>query len=466
MRGIDVASGRPVVVRLWDGVAWRVAPGFDASATREPTVTPPKGPVKNIVAGGALMNSAVNNTGRVGSMVAARMKVLVDAISPVAEFDVLMSTGVAEVVELQAAVSVDDGEPEPVTFGGDTTARLRRPGTSGGIVHVKTDPLPVVTRAGQTLNFWGFSRAPEGGTAQGDSVGYTPGVDAWYSQGGTFEEAWNATHQESTDMGLGVYPAARPARVVAPSDKPSWLLSGDSIMHWSRSHAQRWAIKAGVAWAKNATGGRNYIHATREYNTLYSPSARSATLCLEGLGINGANFELGLEHWRRLRGDGIEGIVKPTLTPQTQSRDGWRTVEGQVAVSDVEGFLRWDAWLLDGAPMRRDWSTVVDPGSQGADVVRCAVVDSAGKLVRTGEPGHVFGTGGVVDWNPVVSCAGMSPAGSRRVWRTDIGLSSADYGDGLHPGDGVHEVMAEYLVKAMPVVLGEEAHAGRADTAA
>ena len=459
---IDVSSGQSIQVKFWDGVQWSVTPGFGAVASAPVSVNPPEGPLKNIVAGGAFMNSAVNNTSRTGSMVAARMKVLVDAISPVAEFDVLMSTGVAEVVELQAAVSVDNGEPEPVTFnGGESTVRLRRPGASGGIVHAKTDPLPIVAKAGQTLNFWGYSRAPEGGgAAQGDSVGYTPTVDAWYSQGATFEGAWNGTHQESTDMGSGVYPAARPARVVAPSDQPSWLLSGDSIMHWSRPHAQRWAIKAGVAWAKNATGGRNYIHATQDYDTLYSPSAKSSTMCFEELGINGANFKLGLEHWRRLRADGIEGIVKPTLTPQTQSRDGWRTVEGQTAVSDVEGFLKWDAWLLDGAPMKRDWSTVVEAGTQGTDIVRCAVVDSSGMPTRRGDLGHVFGTGGVVDWNPVVSCAGMNPPGSRRVWRTDLGLASADYGDGLHPGNGVHDKLTEYLIRAMPVVLGEEAHTG------
>lgn len=228
-------------------------------------------------------------------------------------------------------------------------------------------------------------------------------------------------------------------------------------MHFSRSHIQRWAISAGVAWAKNATGGRNYVHATRDYDTLYRLSVLGATMCFDELGINGADQRLGMEHWRKLRADGIQGIVKPTLTPQTTSRDGWRTIEGQTATSDVPGFLKWDAWLLDGAPVKRDWSAVVEAGATGPDIVRCAVVDSAGKLTRKGDPAHIFGSGGVVDWNPVVSQAGAAEGGSRRIWRTDLGLSTPDYGDGLHPGDGIHEVMAGYLKRAMPVVLAPTA---------
>ena len=252
-------------------------------------------------------------------------------------------------------------------------------------------------------------------------------------------------------------PGARPARILAPTNQPAWVLTGDSIMHFSRSHVQRWAISAGVAWAKNATGGRNYVHATRDYDELYRPSVQSATRCFDELGINGADQRLGMEHWRKLRGDGIQGIVKSTLTPQTTSRDGWRTVEGQTAASDVPGFLKWDAWLLDGAPIKRDWSAVVEAGATGDDIVRCAVVDGGGKLVRKGDPAHIFGSGGVVDWNPCVSQAGAVEGGSRRIWRMDLGLQPADYGDGLHPGNGIHEVMAGYLKKAMPVVIAPTA---------
>ena len=51
----------------------------------------------------------------------------------------------------------------------------------------------------------------------------------------------------------------------------------------------------------------------------------------------------------------------------------------------------------------------------------------------------------------------MPGGGSRRVYRTDIGLKPDDYGDGLHFGEGVHEAMASYLKKAMPVVLDKSA---------
>lgn len=457
MRIVDMQTGREVTFKLWDGTKWAAARWLEAVATprRQRVVRPPSGPVKNVIGGGAFMNSPTTSERETGSLVAARLPVVVDVENPVAEFDVQMNDKVARVVEIRAAVAVGDDEPVPVTFnGGKTSARVERPASGHGIVHVKTDPLPITANAGETLTWYGFTSAPMGGRPMGDSVGYLPGVDAWAAPGDTFEAAWNGVRITGD---ASMIPGARPARIVAPSDQPAWVLAGDSIMHFSRPHVQRWAISAGVAWAKNATGGRSYTHATQDYAALYRPSVQSATMCFDELGINGANFVLGLDHWRKLRADGIQGIVKSTLTPQTTSRDGWRTVEGQTANSDVEGFLKWDAWLLDGAPMKRDWSAVAETGATGEDIVRCAVVDGDGKRIRTGDPAHVFGTGGVVDWNPCVSQAGAVPGGSRRIWRMDIGLRPSDYGDGLHPGDGVHEVMAGYLKKAMPVVLDKSA---------
>ena len=457
MRIIDMQTGREVTLKLWDGTKWAAARGLEAVVPqrRQRVVRPPAGPVKNVIGGGSFMNSPANNARETGSLVAARLPVVVDVENPVAEFDVQMNDKVARVVEIRVAVAVGDDEPVPVTFdGGKLSARVERPASGHGIVHVRTDPLPVTANRGEVITWYGFTSAPEGGRPMGDSVGYLPGVDAWAAFGDTFETAWNSVRitGEAT-----IFPGARPARIVAPSDQPAWVLTGDSIMHFSRPHVQRWAIAAGVAWAKNATGGRSYTHATQDYAALYHPSVQSATMCFDALGINGANFVLGLDHWRKLRADGIQGIVKSTLTPQTTSRDGWRTVEGQTANSDVEGFLKWDAWLLDGAPMRRDWSAVVETGATGDDIVRCAVVDGDGKLIRKGDKVHVFGGGGVVDWNPCVSQAGAVEGGSRRIWRMDIGLRPPDYGDGLHPGDGVHEVMAGYLKKAMPVVLDKAA---------
>lgn len=458
MRIIDVQTGRKITPKLWDGAKWVPARGFGEEKTR--TVTPPTGPVKNIASGGAFMNSPVTSVAETGSLVAARIPVVVDTVNPVAEFDVLMNDKVARVVELRVAVAVGDDAPAPVTFnGGKTSARVERPGTAGGgIVHVKTDPLPISANAGEVLTWYGYTGAPEGGRPMGDQVGYLPDRDAWYAVGDSFEAAFNGVRMSGgSNAETPMIPGARPARILAPTDQPAWVLTGDSIMHFSRSHIQRWAISAGVAWAKNATGGRNYVHATRDYDALYRPSVQSATMCFDELGINGADQRLGMEHWRKLRADGIQGIVKSTLTPQTTSRDGWRTVEGQTASSDVPGFLKWDAWLLDGAPMKRDWSAVVEAGATGEDIVRCAVVDGDGKLVRKGNPAHIFGSGGVVDWNPCVSQAGAVTGGSRRIWRMDLGLSSPDYGDGLHPGNGIHEVMANYLRKAMPVILAPSA---------
>lgn len=461
MRIVDMQTGREVTLKLWDGSKWVAARGLEAVVPprQQRVVRPPSGPVKNVIGGGASVNTSVTGERLTGSLVAARLPVVVDVENPVAEFDVQMNEAVASVVEIRAAVAVGDDEPVPVTFnGGKLSARVERPVSGHGIVRVKTDPLPVTANAGEIITWYGFTGAPEGGRPMGDSVGYLPGVDAWASPGDTFEAAWNGVRVTGgSNSTTPMIPGARPSRIVAPSDRPAWLLAGDSIMHFSRPHVQRWAISAGVAWAKNATGGRGYLHATNDYATLYRPSVKRATMCFDELGINGAELLRGMEHWRLLRADGIEGIVKSTLTPQSSSRDGWRTVEGQTAISDVAGFLKWDAWLLDGAPMKRDWSAPVETGATGEDIVRCAVVDGDGKLIRKGDPTHIFGSGGVVDWNPCVSQAGSIEGGSRRIWRMDLGLKNTDYGDGLHPGDGIHEVMAGYLRKAMPVVLDPSA---------
>lgn len=191
MRIIDVQTGRKITPKLWDGAKWVPARGFGDEKTR--TVTPPTGPVKNIAGGGAFMNLPVTSADETGSLVAARIPVVVDAVNPVAEFDVLMNDNVARVVELRVAVAVGDDAPAPVTFnGGKPSARVERPGTpGGGIVHVKTDPLPISANAGEVLTWYGFTGAPEGGRPMGDQVGYLPGRDAWYAVGDSFEAAFN-----------------------------------------------------------------------------------------------------------------------------------------------------------------------------------------------------------------------------------------------------------------------------------
>lgn len=460
MRIVDMQTGREASLKVWDGSRWAPARNLGGGPAVEVSVHPPAGPLRNIGAGCAIMNHPVEPAGVPGMLVAARIPVVVDVENPVMDFDVIFASGPVQntpVAEIQVAVAVGDGEPVPVTFGGAQTARLVNPRTNEAVT-VKSDPVPLRARAGDVLNVYGFTGAPEGGRPVGDQAGFNPGTDAWYSGGATFAAAWNGVHITGGQLGAKMLThGARPARILAPSNKDAWLLAGDSIIHFYRCHAQRWAISAGVAWAKNATGGGTHGTANVTFESAYAPACRAATMVLDELGINGPGYADAIKYWRRMRELGIEGIVKTTLTPRAATRDNWASVEGQTALADVEAYNRWDAWLLDGAPMKRDLSAVAETGATGSDIVRCAVVDSTGKLTRKGDPAHVFGRGGVVDWNPVVSAAGLTPAGSRRVYRTDLGLAAADYGDGLHFGDGIHEALGNYLKKAMPVVLDKSA---------
>lgn len=460
MRFVDMATGKAVAVKIWDGAKWSPARNLAGGADRDVAVHPPAGPLRNVGGGCAIMNHPVEPDGAPGMLVAARIPVVVDVENPVLAFDVVFASGDVSntpVVELKVAVAVDDGDPVPVTFGGAKTARLVNP-HANTVSTAQSDPVPVKARAGSVLTVYGFTGAPEGGRPVGDQAGFTPGVDAWYSPGTSFEAAWNGLHSTGGKAdGKTIGHGARPSRIMAPSDKDSWLLAGDSILHFFRCHVQRWAASAGVAWAKNAKGGASHTSANVVFEDTYTSACRAATMVVDELGINGVGYDEAMKFWRRMRELGIEGIVKTTLTPRANSRDRWATVDGQTALADVEAYGRWDAWLLDGAPMKRDLSAVAETGATGADIVRCAVVDSTGRLVKKGDPAHIFGRGGVVDWNPVVSAAGLTPAGSRRVYRTDLGLTAADYGDGLHFGEGIHEALGNYLKKAMPVVLAADA---------
>nr|DAK36749.1 MAG TPA: hypothetical protein [Caudoviricetes sp.] len=458
MRIIDVSTGHPVALRYWDGSKWASIPNGN-NAPQARTVHPPAGKTRNIGGGCAIMNLTVDPPHAPGVLVAANIPVVVDVANPVFEFDIIFrgSAGATPAELIQAAVSVGDDTPVPVTFGGAPSTTIRNPG-NGQAVTVRADPTPITAAAGETIRFYGYTGAPEGGVSTGDQHGYVPGKDSWYAYGPSFAAAWNGVRlSPSTPGAKPVVAGMRPARIMAPSNRDSWLIAGDSIIHFYRSHAQRWAEHAGVAWAKNATGGGTHSSALTTFETAYVPGVKAASMVLDELGINGPSFADAMTYWQKMRYLGIEGIVKTTLTPRASSRDRWATVEGQTALADVAAYGRWDAWLLDGAPMKRDLSAAVETGAQGPDIVRCAVVDGAGELSRKGDSNHIFGRGGVVDWNPTVSAAGANPSGSRRLYRTDIGLTVDDFGDGLHFGEGVHNALATYLLRAMPIILSPEA---------
>lgn len=443
----DMATGSPVALKYWDGARW-----VGSTSATQVVVSPPDGPLKNIAAGCALMNVAIAPASTGGVLVAAKLPVFVDASRPVLAFDVIFRSETASTkdVVIQCAVARGTtGTPKPLTFAGSDRITVTNPG-NGEAVTVVSDPAPLDIRAGEELVLYGHSGSATG-LAPADQTGYTPGTDLWWAVGKDFQTAFNALRTEGGTLAARpTVQAARPARVVAPSDRDSWLLAGDSIIHFYRCHVQRWATHAQVPWAKNATGGGTHGSALSTFSTAYVPGVRAATMVFDELGINGPGYPDAMEYCRRMRAEGIRGIVKSTLTPRCSSSDNWATVQGQTPVNPAP-YDAFDAWLLDGAPMKADWSAAAATGAEGPDIVRAAVVDGSGRLIRSGDAGHIFGAGGVVDWNPCISAAGIG--GSRRVFRTDIGLSPADYGDGLHFGEGVHQKMAEFLIQAMPVLL-------------
>ena len=220
MRIIDVSTGHPVALRYWDGSKWASIPnGNDAPQAR--TVHPPAGKTRNIGGGCAIMNLTVDPPHAPGVLVAANIPVVVDVATPVFEFDIIFrgSAGATPAELIQAAVSVGDDTPVPVTFGGAPSTTIRNPG-NGQAVTVRADPTPITAAAGETIRFYGYTGAPEGGVSTGDQHGYIPGKDSWYAYGPSFAAAWNGVRLSPSTPGAkpvvaGMYHGALQPRQLA-----------------------------------------------------------------------------------------------------------------------------------------------------------------------------------------------------------------------------------------------------------
>ena len=452
MRLYDVATGKQGTMNYWDGEKW-VPIRASGGGSDDLVVDPPTGPERNIATGAGMMN--IDASVGSGMLVKARMRILVDAEHPIAEFDLSFTGAIAlpapggegksSTVQLAIATSTQP-LPRSVTFnGGHRAVTVTNPAPTsapapGNDVSqtVRTDPLPYNLRAGDDLIVYGWAGGD--GLAVTDSQGYLADFDDGFAAG-VFTHAVTAPLAQEPMTDAPTRRGARPARVIAPSDQPAWIISGDSIVHNSYSHLDRFARHYGLAYAKHARSGATTASETIAYEHRFRGNGY-ATHLIDQLGVNGWTADKQLELWRRHLASGIEWIVKTTITPRASSSDGWTSLAGQTPISQATV----NDWLLDGAPVTSDWADPLPAGTTDPDAVRCRVVNVAGDVLP-GAGSHPC-TGGVVDMAGAVA----EPTDRDR-YRVDLGLVASDYGDGLHYGEGIHRLCGERLIRDVPKLL-------------
>ena len=290
-----------------------------------------------------------------------------------------------------ATASINGATPIPLTWGGAADALLPHGG------YVESDPLSIAT-------------------AEGDTIEVTTTVT---SEGGTEILTMDGIHWPIRVLGLVDTPT--PAVMVLGSSTADG--AGDEEVG---GIVVRGFNGTGVPWTNMAWGGASSgkppWNSDSELLRVRITADHAHTHALVQLGDNhaslGANrfFTAQLALWNRLRDHGY-AVAQMTLKPQTDSTDGWTTLEGQTP--RFPGFTTAvNGWLRDGAPVRN--GIPVDPGSDRAS--------------RAGDLGHPL--------HAIVDGGALIEHEDSELFRVDLGPLSTD---GIHMTPEGHALMAESI---------------------
>ena len=423
------------VVPVYD-TAGRLVWGETSPAVPEGVVvTPPSGPSLNV----ATMCS-VANIGRPatagGAFAGTRHIVTVDVDSPVLAWDIFPGfQGIDATGILRAAVTTPR-ETVEVTFGGSPERVIESPSTAG--VLVTTDPVPVKIKAGETITVLSWIDTPGGQKVPADltSVRPTdPGVGT-----GSWSTAPALTPRNGAGSLTGGIWSLRPSRIVAPTNRPSWVVVGDSIMQQSWTFGEMAVNALGQAGTKAAQGGNAYLYQAGKLSGFLDNATANATHMIDQFGINdsGRTWDViakdALKTWNQFRAKPhLKYIVKTTLTLGGAAKD--RT---DLSVAQAGNRELFNTWLRDGAPILN--GAPVAPGTSGA--ARASYVRPDG-TVATGT-----GTHPVTAISDVVHVIESVPNSGKY---SDAVLPLVG-GDALHPATGIHEVLADRLVRDLGIL--------------
>lgn len=318
---------------------------------------------------------------------------------------------------LEAVIESADGSQFwPVTWAGSAVRTFNPDDVA------TSDPIAGLSTTGPTDLFWRvhFTGSTVTHAGGGSPTTSTSGEGTTYYSGG----AKNLTGAFTP----GAVGFMRPVpRLIIGTTTPSPRalgLIGDSIMA-AGGDAGSWAVRAcirdGVPYLLRAIGGSamsNLTDAADFTRWFGQEELANVDHALLALGRNDSGDPRGsiANVLGKIRATGFTGqIVLATVSPSTNSTDGWATVGNQSSNGSDAGRLAFNAWVRDGAPFT----------AAGA----VAVVGSGGTTVRLGDAGH--------------PCTGVANPHPDFIDFADLVESARDSGrwkagwtsDGLHPNE-------------------------------
>lgn len=325
----------------------------------------------------------------------------------------------------RTAVTINGGPLIPVTVNGQATWR-REKIANGEIATTTSDPITLNARAGSTMRVHMWAAADGAGQITADLIRQQLTDKA---STGDWDTALSGLKDVSWPGGW----AYRPARVVAPTDRTSWLLVGDSILQGNWSYLDRAANARGLAAVKSAQGGDSHGYYPGRWRERCAPHVPTSPYMIDQFGVNGAGgmATSGLAFWNHAKANGVTYLVKTTIAPTTAP--GATTLDRPGAQTD-------NAWLRDGAPLTADKKTALPAGTTDPTAVRCDVIRPDGTIKK--------GTGG----HPVnVASDTAARIESSPGYLTDEAMAVIGT-DKLHPSAAVHAMLAERLTRDLGIL--------------
>lgn len=326
----------------------------------------------------------------------------------------------------------------PLTFHGRKQITIS-PGAT-----VFSDPLGIDVPKGTTLRSWTYIVVPSGqyfplsdipqqSSGEGNNYAAATGTDL--TTAGTASLAGTATG------GPYAYGPFSIVGLVTDPDKSVVCIAGDSIFNGVGDNsandggfAQR-ALAGNYSFQKVPFSGEALSSGWTSANGL---NRRRRVSLLSRVGITHALTDytvnsLGVASiqqdavnaWLILSRIALRGVWQTTLTPQTNSTDGWATTGGQTIMDSTKETRRvaFNTWLRDGAPINASLAPQV-PGSTGAAVL------------RMGSTGHPL--------------KGVFEAADLAETARNSGIWKSGYtADGTHPSTAGHAALAASINPAV-----------------
>ena len=417
--------------QVWDG-------GSDPAV-------PPVGPDLNIAGRCTIASIGKAPGGVQGAFASTSHPLRTDATDVVLEWDVMPGYVTAQQSgTIRATVQAGDGPIRPVTFDGATTARLDPPGSSG--YTITSDPVLVNASAGTLLHVLAWVDADGTGAIVADTTSILSTDRGWAL--GTWTTSPHLAPADASGEMVGGPWSLRPSRIVAPSDRPAWVFSGDSIVQQSWSWGEQALDALGYAAVKSGRGGDAYALGGGYARAL--PSLAYATGFIDEMGINDGmrSWDVTapsmLQLWRKVRAAGVEHVIKSTITLSVGTSDDWATLEGQTVNSITEaGRVAVNQWLRDGAPLTPDGTAPAPAGTAGG--VRCTVIHPDG-TVTVRDEGHPLTA--VTD---IVAAIESSPDSGKYALGAPA-TAMRGWADGLHPSPGIHAILGDRLARDLALL--------------